>query len=200
MRATFLDYDFTVCLFASPSHLRFHVRLARPIFPLSLILFVHKFEPKPFLETATLQITSYLSIIRIGTGANASVRVLLGRFGLDDSLLLDGGLLVILAAITVAGDLALLGGLALDGALGLGSSLLSGSLGGRGVGRGHGAAGGGDGSVELLELLLGDAQHLTSRVGGLGTGQLRELLKVDLWERDRLCQLEFTMRYGVGDW
>jgi hypothetical protein len=180
MRATFLDYDFTICLFASPSHLHFHVRLARPFFPLSLILFVHEFEPKAFLETAKLHVTSYLSIIRIGTGANASVRVLIGRFGLDDSLLLDGSLLVILATITVTGDLALLGGLALVGALGLGCGLLSGSLGGRGVGRGRGTVGGRGGSVELLELLLGDTQHLTSRGCGLGTGQLRELLKVDL--------------------
>jgi hypothetical protein len=157
------------------------VRLAHCISPSSLILFVHEVEPKAFLETAKLQIAlDFTIIIRVGT--SASLRVLVDRLGLDDSLLLDGGLIVILAVITVDSNLALLGGLAL-GALGLGGSLLSGSLGGRGVGRCHGAVGGRGGIVELEELLSGDAQHLTSRVGGLGTGELGELLVVDL-ERD----------------
>jgi hypothetical protein len=171
--------NFIFCLFASPSRPRFQVRFAHSIFLLWLILLVHDVEPEAFLGPAELQIASDFSIIRVSAGTSASLRVLIDRLGLDDSLLLDGRLIVILAVITVDSNLALLGGLAL-GALGLGGGLLSGSLGGRGVGRCHGAVGGRGGIVELEELLSGDTQHLTSRVGGLGTGELRELLVVDL--------------------
>jgi hypothetical protein len=45
-RTTFLDYHFLIALFASPSHLRFQMRFADSIFPLSLILFVHGINPK----------------------------------------------------------------------------------------------------------------------------------------------------------
>jgi hypothetical protein len=169
----------TSCLFASHSHPRFQVRFAYSVFLLWLILLVHDVESEAFLEPAELQIASDFSIIRVGTSTSASLGVLVDRLGLDDSLLLDRRLIVILAVITVDSNLALLGGLAL-GTLSLGGSLLSGSLGGRGVGRCHGAVGGRGGIVELEELLSGDAQHLTSRVGGLGTGELRELLVVDL--------------------
>lgn len=157
---------------------------AYSILPLWSILFVQGFESKAFSKTAKLKIASDLSIFRVSTSANASLRVLLSdRLALDDSLLLDGSFFVILAVVAVTGDLALLGSLAFGGALGLGGSLLSGSLDSRSVGRSNSAVVGGGGEVELLELLLGDAQHLTSRGGGLGTGETRELFVVDLCVR-----------------
>jgi hypothetical protein len=149
-RTILLDCNFASCLFVSPLHPHFHVCLAYCIFPLSLILFVQKVEPKAFSETAMLQVASNFSIIRVGTSAS-----LVDRLGLDDSLLLDGGLIVILTFIAITGDLALLGGLAL-GALGLGGGLLSRSLDSGSVGGSNSAVGGRGGRVELEELLLGD--------------------------------------------
>ena len=147
-------------------------------------------EPKALLETEILQVALDFSIIRVGT--STSLRVLVGRLVLDDSLLLDGGLVGIIAVVTVTGNLALLDGLAL-GALGLGSSLLSRGLDSRGVGRGDSAVACGS-SVEVEELLLGDAQHLASRGGGLGAGEARELFVVNLWKGEQTCQLGIASR------
>lgn len=180
-RAILLDCYFTSCFFVSANHPHVHMRLAYSIFPLWWILFVQGVEPKAFSGTAKLKVALDFSIFRVSTSANASLKVLLSDgLALDNSLILDGSLFVVLAVVAVTGDLALLGGLAFGGALGLGGSLLSGSLDGRGVGRCNSAIGGGGGRVELEELLLGDAQHLTSGGGGLGTGEARELFVVDL--------------------
>jgi len=182
VRTMLLDCYFASCFFASPCHPHFHVCLACCIFPLWSILFVKKFELKAFLETAEIQVASNFSIFRVITGTSASLGALLlnDRLALDDSLLLDRSLVIILAVVAVTGDLALLGGLGFGGALGLGGGLLSGSLDGRCVGRSDSAVGGGGGRVELLELLLGYAQHLTSGGSGLGTSEARELFIVNL--------------------
>lgn len=153
-------------------------------------------KPQVFSDTAKLQAASDLSTFGIGTCSGTSLRVLINVLVLDDGLLLERSLFVILIVVAVAGDLALLVGLAL-GALGLGGSLLSGSLGGRGVGRCNSAVGASNGSVEVKELLLGDAQHLASRVGGFGAGELRELFVVNLCDEGRACQFKSLVN---NDW